>query len=245
MPADSRFDLSVWDTAAAAASKSAAEGSTRKKRKPEVPEQAASGGHSDDDEEAEDGDGFDEGSEGGTDVGTDAGDDPEASSGKKTVAPLSAKELAAFEARERARGLVYISRIPPGMTPAKVRHLLSGFGDVERVYLQDGSARGKEKSEWPADVQGQRHRLTLPRQARIGALHRGLGRVHEQKGGARHGRAAQCAADRRRDGRLRRRRRRQQEERRHAQERTALARRGVDDALPARLQVGPAERADR
>ncbi|KAI6136142.1 hypothetical protein F5141DRAFT_1185206 [Pisolithus sp. B1] len=33
-------------------------------------------------------------------------------------------------------GVVYISRIPPGMRPEKVRHLMSQYGEVGRVYLQ-------------------------------------------------------------------------------------------------------------
>ncbi|XP_065839862.1 uncharacterized protein [Oscarella lobularis] len=33
-------------------------------------------------------------------------------------------------------GLVYISRIPPGMKPEKVKHLMSQFGVVGRVFLQ-------------------------------------------------------------------------------------------------------------
>jgi ESF2/ABP1 family protein len=33
-------------------------------------------------------------------------------------------------------GVVYISRLPPGMTPHKVRHLMARWGDVGRVYAQ-------------------------------------------------------------------------------------------------------------
>lgn len=32
-------------------------------------------------------------------------------------------------------GLIYLSRIPPGMGPSKVKHLLSAFGEVGRVFL--------------------------------------------------------------------------------------------------------------
>jgi len=49
---------------------------------------------------------------------------------------LSAEALARYkEAQERA-GVIYISRIPPGMSPNKVRHLMSAYGEVGRVYLQ-------------------------------------------------------------------------------------------------------------
>ena len=33
-------------------------------------------------------------------------------------------------------GIVYISRLPPGMTPQKVRHLMARWGEVGRVYAQ-------------------------------------------------------------------------------------------------------------
>ncbi|KAF8307294.1 hypothetical protein DL93DRAFT_2064926 [Clavulina sp. PMI_390] len=52
------------------------------------------------------------------------------------LAPLSAEALAEFEAKQARAGIVYISRIPPAMRPSKVRHLMSGFGAVGRVYLQ-------------------------------------------------------------------------------------------------------------
>jgi len=61
------------------------------------------------------------------------------------VKPLSREELKKFEENQRKKGIIYISRIPHGMTVAKVRHLLSGFGEVERIFLQDG--REKERGE--------------------------------------------------------------------------------------------------
>ena len=49
---------------------------------------------------------------------------------------LSAEALTRYrEAQERA-GVIYISRIPPGMSPNKVRHLMSSYGEIGRVYLQ-------------------------------------------------------------------------------------------------------------
>lgn len=55
---------------------------------------------------------------------------------KKTVKPLTPEALAAFNVAQARSGVIYISRIPPGMQPAKVRHLLSQYGEVGRVYLQ-------------------------------------------------------------------------------------------------------------
>lgn len=59
---------------------------------------------------------------------------------EKAVKPLSKEELAAFKAAQERTGVVYISRIPPGMRPTKVRHLLSAYGEVGRVYLQPEGA---------------------------------------------------------------------------------------------------------
>ncbi|OBZ77035.1 Pre-rRNA-processing protein ESF2 [Grifola frondosa] len=53
-----------------------------------------------------------------------------------TVKPLTAEALEAFKAAQDRAGVVYISRIPPGMRPTKVRHLMSAYGEVGRVYLQ-------------------------------------------------------------------------------------------------------------
>ncbi|OSX79850.1 hypothetical protein BU14_0070s0025 [Porphyra umbilicalis] len=39
------------------------------------------------------------------------------------------------------RGVVYLSRVPPGLKPAALRELLTPFGTVERIYLRpEGSA---------------------------------------------------------------------------------------------------------
>jgi len=66
------------------------------------------------------------------------GMDPEGFSGpaEKVVKPLTPEALAAFKAAQERTGVVYISRIPPGMRPSKVRHLMSAYGEIGRVYLQ-------------------------------------------------------------------------------------------------------------
>ena len=38
------------------------------------------------------------------------------------------------------RGVVYMGRVPPRVTPSKVKSLLQGFGEVTRVYLQEEDA---------------------------------------------------------------------------------------------------------
>jgi ESF2/ABP1 family protein len=66
------------------------------------------------------------------------GMDPEGFSGppKKIVKPLTKEALAEFQAIQDRAGVIYISRIPPGMRPTKVRHLMTAYGEIGRVYLQ-------------------------------------------------------------------------------------------------------------
>ncbi|GAA5841084.1 hypothetical protein JCM11251_008013 [Rhodosporidiobolus azoricus] len=53
-------------------------------------------------------------------------------------------------------GLIYLSRIPPGMGPGKVKHLLGQFGEVGRIYLARADA-GKEVSAAKRAKQRERH----------------------------------------------------------------------------------------
>ena len=52
-----------------------------------------------------------------------------------------------FNARLERRGIVYLSRVPPRMGPAKVKTLLSDFGEVARVYLveEDKTSRKRRR----------------------------------------------------------------------------------------------------
>lgn len=54
--------------------------------------------------------------------------------------PVTPEGLAAFNAAQEQAGVIYISRIPPGMRPTKVRDLMSAYGDVGRLYLQQEGA---------------------------------------------------------------------------------------------------------
>ena len=68
--------------------------------------------------------------------GLDDGMDADGFAGPKIVKPLTSEALAAFYAAQEKAGVIYISRIPPGMQPTKVRHLMNQYGEVGRVYLQ-------------------------------------------------------------------------------------------------------------
>lgn len=75
-------------------------------------------------------------------------DDEEDSKSKKRKAGDGSTEK---KKKKRTPGIVYISRIPPGMTPHKVRHLMEHWGEVGRVFAQprDGEwRRGGPLSTW-------------------------------------------------------------------------------------------------
>ncbi|KAK3353240.1 hypothetical protein B0T25DRAFT_206425 [Lasiosphaeria hispida] len=57
--------------------------------------------------------------------------------------PLTKKNLVASEAAVKKSGVVYISRVPPYMNPAKLRSLLEPYGKINRLFLapEDPSAR--------------------------------------------------------------------------------------------------------
>jgi len=93
----------------------------------------------DEDEFDQNGSGLEEdGSEDQEDTISDGILDAEGFAGpsEKAAKPLTKEELAAFKAAQERSGVIYISRIPPGMRPTKVRHLMSTYGEVGRVYLQ-------------------------------------------------------------------------------------------------------------
>ncbi|KAF8629627.1 hypothetical protein AX15_003361 [Amanita polypyramis BW_CC] len=76
--------------------------------------------------------------EGGTENGVSEGMDPKGYLGPshKVVKPLTPEALATYRAAQDRAGIIYISRLPPGMGPAKVRHLMSAYGEIGKVYLQ-------------------------------------------------------------------------------------------------------------
>jgi len=66
---------------------------------------------------------------------------------KKLNKVLSKERLQRLQEKHARRGILYISRIPPHMKPAKLRQLLSQYGEVGRVYCtpEDASLRRKRK----------------------------------------------------------------------------------------------------
>jgi ESF2/ABP1 family protein len=49
--------------------------------------------------------------------------------------PLQIDSIASYNATVDRSGIIYISRIPPGMGPSKVKHILANYGEIGRIYL--------------------------------------------------------------------------------------------------------------
>jgi len=60
---------------------------------------------------------------------------------------LSKEKVKEYNKKLEKRGVVYLSRIPPFMKPAKVKHLLEQHGIITKVYLleEDSSSRKRRK----------------------------------------------------------------------------------------------------
>lgn len=119
-------------------------------------------------------------------------------------------------------GLIYLSRIPPGMGPFKVKHILSAHGEVGRVFLArsgqslfslfflvavhlselrvDGSnsrrgANAIAKLNRSRSTPNKQQEAT-ERETSRAQIRRGLGRIRRQASGAIGGRVAECQCDR-------------------------------------------------
>ncbi|KAF8058454.1 esf2 [Scenedesmus sp. PABB004] len=66
---------------------------------------------------------------------------------KKKRKLLSEEKLRRLKEATARRGIVYVSRLPPHMKPAKLRQLLSPYGEVGRIYCtpEDAAARKQRK----------------------------------------------------------------------------------------------------
>lgn len=65
---------------------------------------------------------------------------------KPKVHRLSLRKSQDFNAKLKKRGVIYVARIPPRMTPTKLKSLLSDFGaEVTRVYLAEEDAAVRKR----------------------------------------------------------------------------------------------------
>lgn len=72
-----------------------------------------------------------------------AGGEPSDSSTSATATASTRKPLALRPKKAKvgpSPGIVYISRIPPGMTPHKIKHLMSRWGETGKVFAQKDEA---------------------------------------------------------------------------------------------------------
>ena len=65
------------------------------------------------------------------------------------IGTMTPEELATFNEEQRKRGVIYLSRVPPYMKPAKLKHILSKYGQVDRLFLQqeDPAVRARRKKQ--------------------------------------------------------------------------------------------------
>ena len=90
------------------------------------------------------------------------GDGEELLDGKrKAKKVLSEKKLQRMKEAHERRGILYVSRIPPHMKPQKLRHLLSQYGEIGRVYCtpEDRAARSNRKKKGGNTGEPCSHRL--------------------------------------------------------------------------------------
>jgi len=76
---------------------------------------------------------------------------------KRKVHRLSLKKTEDFNAKLRKRGVVYIARIPPRMTPTKLKELMSVYGEVTRIFLQEEDAAARKRRRKLSGSGGKRY----------------------------------------------------------------------------------------
>lgn len=93
-------------------------------------------------EEGEDGDGDGDGDEKAPPTKKKHKNEPRL---RQTNADPTKKNLVVTEAQVKRSGVVYLSRIPPFMKPAKLRSLLAPYGRINRIFLspEDPAARSR------------------------------------------------------------------------------------------------------
>jgi ESF2/ABP1 family protein len=74
----------------------------------------------------------------GSDIEAEEEEAADAAPKKKPLKPLSKRRVEAYNEALRKRGIVYLSRVPPFMKPAKVKSLLERHGPIARVSLNNG-----------------------------------------------------------------------------------------------------------
>jgi len=84
-------------------------------------------------------------------------DDETAPKKTKKVRKLKLSATADFNAKLQKRGIVYLSRVPPRMGPAKVKTLLADFGTITRIYLVEEDKTRRKKRKKAGGSSGKRY----------------------------------------------------------------------------------------
>ena len=67
--------------------------------------------------------------------------------------PLQIETLSGYNSQVSRTGIVYLSRIPPGMGPSKVKHILSQYGEIGRIYLVAADTSSSNPHKAPSERQ--------------------------------------------------------------------------------------------
>ena len=82
---------------------------------------------------------------------------PRNSTKPKKIRKLKLSATHDFNAKLEKRGIVYLSRVPPRMGPAKVKTLLSDLGTVTRIYLVEENKTVRKKRKKAGGSSGKRY----------------------------------------------------------------------------------------
>lgn len=90
---------------------------------------------------------FDDESAQSDDEHGDAKEDEPPSKKTKKVHKLSLKKTEDYNEKLKKRGVIYVARIPPRMTPTKLKALLSDFGEITRVFCEPEDAAKRKRRQ--------------------------------------------------------------------------------------------------
>ncbi|CAM9168907.1 unnamed protein product [Pylaiella littoralis] len=76
---------------------------------------------------------------------------------KRPLKPLSQRKVKDYNDGLANRGVVYLSRVPPFMKPAKVKHLMEQHGVVTRVYLVEEDQANRRARKKAGGNSGKRY----------------------------------------------------------------------------------------
>lgn len=76
---------------------------------------------------------------------------------RKALKGLTASELEAYNKAHAQRGVVYLSRIPPRLTPQRLQRTMSEFGKVSHMFLREESKEKRQRRKKECGMGGRRY----------------------------------------------------------------------------------------